>query len=667
MKTLLSIPFAWLCLQTLTATAAERKFDARTLFDQSIGDGIKLNAAGDAIELQSGEVIEDDGPAAGYSYKPNEEKLSQQVWIKKELLLGKSETRSATLLVAPGGDLKAMINGKAVELKSPVKTGQYWQAYSISADCLKEGTNEIVLSGAGKVWIARAEDFAAGSIERPKHPGRSAKSVDGGKTWAVDRLGPAGDTQGEYCVRLFLDRVRANGSLTLPVIDSGNLEGRAVAPRLTKLVPNRVFLDAPLDSVPFIKLRMRSGVTTDPDGHGWSKWRDIKSGDTIKELDGRFIQVRAELSAANRLASPSFRGIRIEADSLNADDWSSKLKIVEASNPRIVRTSIPFQYEPFDHPSLKEFRTKYNLDELVKDARSELELVERLAAWSAGCWDKGHLKDVYPVWDALEILKSHTDGKPVGGFCQQYNLVFLQACEAFGIPGRAISIGPGDHGLAIRGGHEVVELWSNQFQKWIYIDGNMAWYAVDAQSSVPLNLRELRQRQLDAFNKKRFAAIKVVELRKNDKPWTGLDVWPPFGELRLIPRSNFLEAKAPLPLNQGMRGWFWTGHQVWSDEPYPASLIYSQRVENPRNWDWTLNQVSVYLEATATPGELRVHLDTVTPGFESYIGSVDGIQSKPLQSGFVWKLHAGKNRLEVRARNNAGREGPPSHIVVEHP
>ena len=34
-------------------------------------------------------------------------------------------------------------------------------------------------------------------------------------------------------------------------------------------------------------------------------------------------------------------------------------------------------------------------------------------------------------------------------------LTLLQACEAFGMPGRCVSIGAGDHGVKIRSGHEV--------------------------------------------------------------------------------------------------------------------------------------------------------------------------------------------------------------------
>jgi len=278
------------------------------------------------------------------------------------------------------------------------------------------------------------------------------------------------------------------------------------------------------------------------------------------------------------------------------------------------------------------------------------------------------LQEGYPPWDALEILGPHADGKPVGGFCQQYNLVFLQACESFGIPGRAVSIGVGDHGGKIRGsGHEVVELWSNEFRKWVYVDGNLAWYAVDAESRAPLSLWELRSRQLRTLNGKPVELTRIVHLIEGGKRWEGLEAWPAFLELRLIPRSNFLEKKSPLPLNQGMRGWFWTGHHAWTDADYPASLLYGNRVSDRRNWEWTLNQAHYTLEATGTPGELRVHLDTQTPGFDTFVADLDGAGPKPVPSGFIWKLHAGKNRLEVRPRNIAGREGIPSRVVLEQP
>src|SRR5262249_10891360 len=157
---------------------------------------------------------------------------------------------------------------------------------------------------------------------------------------------------------------------------------------------------------------------------------------------------------------------------------------------------------------------------------------------------------------------------------------------------------------------------SNQFKKWIYVDGNCAWYAVDTETRVPLSLWELRQRQLATLNEKPVRPTEIIKIASTKYEWKDLTSWPPFVELRMIPRSNFLqEPLSPLPLNQGMRGWFWTGHHVWTEDEAPAAMLYGNRVTSASNWNWTLNQAHIVLEPTTTAGELRVHLDTVTPGF----------------------------------------------------
>lgn len=665
---LVALSLAWSILAA--AHADELNWNARTLLKRSVARHLQLAPDGKHLTLEQGELFEDDGPAAGYSYRPNDERLSDRVWIKKELLIPNPQARSATLLVAPGGELKGMINGKSVELGSPGKTGKYWQTYSIPPDLLKAGKNEIVLFGAAKVWIARAEDFAAGSMERATHPNRSARSADAGATWDYDRLGPAqtgGEIDGEYCVRLYLEHARASGSLESPVFDAGNLSGATIAPPLAKPVPIRARVETQSGAA---RLKIRSGETIHAGSKAWSEWQDLPAKGELVDPRGRFFQLRVELATSDPLVSPRLAGLTVAAIPPPADDWSAKLKVVESTNAEVIRSAIPFPYESFDHPKLKELRTRHKLDDLAKGARTELELIERLAQWSAGCWERGHLGESYPAWNALEILRPHADGKPIGGFCQQYNLVLLQACESFGIPGRAVSIGAGDHLAKIGGsGHEVIELWSNQFGKWIYVDGNFAWYAVDAKTRAPLSLWELRERQLRELQQQAIAAsaekTEIVHLLAGGKRWEGLASWPAFHEMRLIPRSNFLEAKSPLPLHQGMRGWFWTGHHVWTDNASPASLIYGHRVANANDWNWNLNQARFTILATSTPGELRVYLETETPGLEIFRARRDDTPAAPVASDFLWKLHSGRNELAVWSRNLAGREGGVSRIVIE--
>jgi hypothetical protein len=645
-----------------SAHAATLRMNARAIYERAVSSNITLTADGSALQLKSGEVIQDDGPASGFSYKPSEETLSPGIVIRKQLLIGDPRASKAVLLVGPGGDLKVEVNGIPQNIGASQSTffGQ-WHEYRIDPAALKPGLNDIVISGSGTVRIGRADD----SYEELPH--QSARSADGGKSWSIDRLGPTGDIAGEYYVRLSLEHFLSSGSLVLPVTDVANLEGSPLAPPLIAPGPLRVAVSIAPDSKTGVTLRVRSGTTYVPSPQTWSEWTDSKGG--LEAPRGRFVQVEVRLATADPLVTPKLREITLTTEPQPANDWTRALKVIDSHNEEIVRTSIPFRYEPFTQPKLKELRERYRLDEVVSGAKTDLDIIGKLAAWTTQQWkwEEWHLDKFYPDWDALEILKKGPDGKPVGGFCQQYDVVFLQACESFGFVGRDISIGSGTLGRPTELGHEPMEIWSNQFRKWIWIDGTAAYYAADASTSVPLGLWEVRQRQLRVLRGQKVEPTRIVRLVDTVHEWRGLDADMSFAEMRLIPRSNFLEQKYPLPLNNGRGGWSWSGFDLWTDADVPAEPIYPNLITRYGNFEWTLNQAHFALEPSTTRGEFRVHLDTETPGFETFLAAIDGGPESPVAAVFPWKLHTGRNHLKVWPRNNAGRDGIASWIDLALP
>jgi len=76
---------------------------------------------------------------------------------------------------------------------------------------------------------------------------------------------------------------------------------------------------------------------------------------------------------------------------------------------------------------------------------------------------------------------------------------------------------------------------------------------------------EVRQRQLGVLAGKKAERIRIVRIVDTVHQWHGLDADMSFAELRLIPKSNFLEQKSPLPLNNGKADWTWSGFEVWTD------------------------------------------------------------------------------------------------------
>jgi hypothetical protein len=646
------------------ARAATLRLNARTIYERAVSSNITLSQDSSSLQLKSGEVFQDDGPASGFSYKPNQEKLSPGIAIRKQLLIPDPRATKAVLMVGVGGDLRVEVNGHPQKLQAPQKTGWEWQAYDIDPAALKPGLNDIVISGAGVVKVARADDSYT------ELPHRSARSSDGGTSWSVDRLGPAGDIAGEYYVRLYLEHFQSRGSILLPVTDVANLEGNPLAPPLTATGPLRVTLSTGPDAKSGVSVRVRSGMTFVPGPKTWSDWMPLDRDGSVKAPRGRFVQLEVTLTAPNPLVTPRLSGITLAtAPVLAEDDWTKVVRVVDSYNEAIVRTSIPFRYEPFTHPKLRELRTRYRLDDVVSGAQTELDIITKLAAWSSRNWpwQQWHLDEYYPPWDALEILKKHRDGKPVGGFCQQYDLVFLQACESFGLVGRDISIDSGTVGRPTTVGHEPMEIWSNQFRKWIWIDGTAAYYPEDPATHIPLSLFEVRQRQLRVLHGQQAEPMRIVHIVDSVLKWRGLDVDMSFAELRLIPRSNFLEEKWPLPLNNGKGPWTWNGFYVWTDTEAPAELIHPSLVTRYGNFEWTLDQAHYVLEPTSRPGEFRVHLDTETPGFDTFLAEIDDGAKAPVAAIFPWNLHPGRNRLKVWPRNNAGRDGIASWIELEMP
>ncbi len=661
--------FALAASASVASAGDQRTLTQRTLTATDLnhlGVPHNLHLAQGGLELARGVVIEDDGPAAGFSYQPQTERLQADLLVKKELLAPRPQAKAATLMVAPGGELQLKLNGRDVKLGEASKSGNYWQTYQLDPALLREGSNEFIFGGKGQFWIARDDEYAAGSTERRKHVNRSSRSLDGGKTWTDTRLGMAGDIDGEYYVRLFLDQFVAEGQVVSPVVDLRNLSEQPIAPAGGKV--NSATISVDVEQPASGKLSAEARWSSDPRPSGkWSDWKaiDLDADGKIAGPLGRYLQIRLRVSSNASLASPRIKALRIGVEG-EPTATAQSIRVIAADTQPLVRSSIPFAYEPFDQPRLKELRQKYKLDEVVAGSSSELQELGRLAAWSATRWEKtGHLKDIYPVWCALDILTPHADGTPIGGFCQQRSLVFLQAAESLGHVGRVVSIGSGDRVKTYRGGHETTEIWSNQFHKWIHVDGDNGWYFVDNETDVPLSFLELRERQMDHLAGKTPTATRCVRLIDQERSWSTFADKPAFVELRLVPRSNFLEQASPLPLNQGMRGWFWTGHYVWSDDREPTRPLYVHRVTRREDFEWDVNRTQILLTATKQPDELQVTLITETPGFADFVKEENGVRATT-PATFVWKLRSGKNQLWVTSQNSAGKKGVPSTVELDY-
>ncbi len=659
----------------------ELKLSAAELFRQADTHHVRFSPERQAIELHRGLLVEVDGKAAGYSYQPNEEILAEGISIFQTLKVElprdgnfpekiKFPARAFLLVGHTGKSLEATINGKEVALRAHTFAGNYWKQCEIPPTLLVDGENEIGLTGEGKIWIAREDERNSWPNDKTKRKQQSIKKVKlSGVPTATAGLGPKNDIAGEYYVRLYLDGYLDSGLFHTYEYDAANLLGDAIPPPNVHV--QSIHVAGKSNNSVNSGIESANRERTEFQGRSAANGEFTLKAEEEKEPLPRYFSLDFYLPAGDTTVSPQLQSARVRTEITADKGWGDKLKLLARENPNILYPAESFRFEDLKHPRLATFRKQYALDEVVKGCTTDLQRMEKLAGWTSQQWTKGHLGKIYPKWDALEILKKHEDGTPIGGFCQQYNIVFLQACESFGMVGRCVSIGSGDHGVKIRSGHEVVEIWSNELSKWMYVDGQAAWYFVDKETRTPLNLLELRERQLAVIldksaSKDSKREVDVVVLAKSPYEWKGLQDWPAFAELRMIPHTEFLDGIVPVPLNQGMRGWFWTGHRVWTDDLYPASVLYSDRVSNVNDWNWPINQAKIWLQQTAKDGTLDVRLTHNMPSFAKYIAQIDGSAEQSVKQDFTWPLHAGENRLQIQAVNVHGIRGPASWIKVEY-
>lgn len=259
--------------------------------------------------------------------------------------------------------------------------------------------------------------------------------------------------------------------------------------------------------------------------------------------------------------------------------------------------------------------------------------------------------------------------------CIQQNLFFIGLCQAFGWQGRLVGVD----------GHEVAEVWSDDYGKWVYFDAFFPNHCLcDPKTGEPLSMLELHERYLEYFYPDRSMdwatdyRLSADEIhRRPDKPRVLRSSLTYHDQaeneyvgfinariLRILPRTNFFAKVHPRPVAHDGGGYYWDGYVSWYDARTPIRGQYARYTDRPRDLWPDLNTVHV----TATQGygsdRLFLEFETYTPNFKRLEVSVDGGQWKPVEDRWTWLLVPGKNVLLVRAVNTAESAGKSARIIV---
>ena len=355
--------------------------------------------------------------------------------------------------------------------------------------------------------------------------------------------------------------------------------------------------------------------------------------------------------------------------------------------------SIPFVYENITHPGLKTYRINNQLDKIVEGATSQFEVMVRLMNWAyrvpqspeAYSWDFNK-RTIIPKNQGkdLPFLFDHYEQRANVVMCTYVAQSLMGALLSMGFQARHINIT-----AQAGGGHETVEVWSDEFNKWIYLDPSFDFYYYNQDSGIPLNVLEChklvvaRMRGIErpdrpysaTYRKEILPGIRVgVREGNNRYPIDSFARWliGITGQFRIMLRNDFLSNPLPIPIAQGMTMWGWEGFLNWYDSIFIQRWEYQKQSDRFEDFYQPLNQAKIYLVETGVVGRLKAVVDVFIPGVPEnekkriLVRVNDGKWKETYNLSWDWDLKPGNNQIEVRTINTLNVTGPISKIDVSY-
>jgi hypothetical protein len=682
----------------------------------------------DGIRLRDRVLVEDDATAIGCPEGGESrswfEPLVPGARIRKILVLDDDRARSASLTwcgtEADGNEAALHIAVNGIEIVRPPTSQVHpqcrhyyttdwggshfdnWFVVALPVGALQVGANTVEMwcdaqtstpdRPAWEVMVGADSERYRGSDPPLPPVGRSTFSDDGGSTWDTQRLGRAHDMAGEYCVRLSLERHRRSGVLRSGVIDAttgGKDDGGSNLHRHLIVSQCDITCDVDTPEGTQVDVRVRFADTPRGSGDGWSEWEKLVDlhGSRLSP-PGRWLQLEVELSTEDPLVTPILRGFHVEANvEVPQTDPGRQPHMLESRNGRALPSSFDYTWERPE--MLADLRERFELDAVVAGATTEFEAQLRLMNWAYRiplgnldryAWRYHDLPQLERDEDGAIRLLGPYAGSRREGHCLYCNLTLVAALLSFGYAARWVNIST-KHTY----GHEVTEVWSNDFGKWVHLDATRDFYVYDAESGIPLSLTEIAEhvgrvipepvtweRPIQAQVSRIDPEAAGLGCRQPGHGHDilfegGMDLLQMIGHLQMPMRNDFASRPQPVPWRVSSN-WGSSEFVTWHSERFPPKLEYERTTDRLQDWEPALNEARVHLIETATPGQLLVEVETVTPWFETFEASVDHAdwqdQSDPV---WTWDLHEGVNRLRVRACNRFGVRGTASEMTVVHP
>ncbi len=304
-----------------------------------------------------------------------------------------------------------------------------------------------------------------------------------------------------------------------------------------------------------------------------------------------------------------------------------------------------FRYMKSTSPLMQALRRREGLDTVVSGVESEFDRFRALLVWVRATAPAG-VPNPYPRFNALEILDMTRKGE-TKAFCGQYAQVLVQSLISLGYQARYVGLES----------HEVLEVWSNDYVKWVVLDPfNGCYYRRDG---APLNALELHNLVCES----RLDEIETVRL----DPEVQRDPREQLGQY-----TTFNVSMVNDHPEQGRSGIedvhsMWRRRVYWVDQYTRKLPVADGKLRLMTSFEsdiyFNINTVNARFRAVA-PGVVLVSLESFTPELDHLERAGDDGSWQRVADHFEWRLAEGANVLRLRAVNVQGVVGPVSEITV---
>lgn len=334
------------------------------------------------------------------------------------------------------------------------------------------------------------------------------------------------------------------------------------------------------------------------------------------------------------------------------------IEMIEYKNESPLDSNL-FLFDRYDNPKLKKLKDEYKLKEIVSSSETEFDKFLLLLDWVYRQWEHGPTETPTKS-DALTILKEAKEGKHFR--CVEYSIVLAQCLCALGYPARTVRLRKKGSSFGWGKGHVVTEVYSNQYDKWVLLDGqtNAYW----KKDGLPLNAAEVRRYWLEGREVK-FVGQCDWDYVKLKSFWIKY-----FYHLRFYPRNDFFSKES-----QGYKKHEYSHYELLYKENVPELLFQGQPKRKTiftHNYSIcypTLNHVDIRLEfeelSTPVKSIFKVTLKNSMPWFCKYMTRKENGEWEKCESNFKWTLKPGVNELMIKGVNKFDVESIPNVIKIK--